>query len=88
MQSHWDRGFRPGRPQDEAAYKEVSVFETPEAAARKARDRSLGAYVAELEVPESCVASRNPVIGHVGLKETTPEQLLGCIQSIVRVHDV
>jgi hypothetical protein len=88
MQSHWDRGFQPPRPQDEAAYKEVSVFESPEAAAQKARDRKLGDYIAELEVPESAVGSRNPASGHIGLKDTTPDQLLGCIQSIVLVADV
>jgi hypothetical protein len=88
MMSHWDRGFRPSRPQDEAAYKEVSVFETPEAARQKARARNLGDYIAELEVPESVIGSRNPVSRHVGLKETTPQQLLGCIQSIVQVDDV
>jgi hypothetical protein len=64
------------------------VFETPEAAAQKASTRNLGDYIAELEVPESAIGSHNPLSGHMGLKETTPEQLLGCIQDIIRVEDV
>jgi hypothetical protein len=88
MKSHWELGRRPVRPQDEAAYKEVSVFGTPQAAAQKARSRNLGDYIAELDVPESAIGSRNPVSGHVGLRDTTPEQLLGYVQSIVRVVDV
>lgn len=88
MQSHWDLGRRPARSRDEAAYKEVSVFETPEAAARKARQRGLGAYLAELEISDEFVTSRNPVSGHVGLSGTTPEQFLDCVQSTIRVDDV
>jgi len=88
MKSHLDLGRRPTRPQDEEAYREVSVFETREAAAQKARARNLGDYVAELEVPEDAIGSRNPASGHVGLRNTTPEQLLGCVQGIVRVEDV
>ena len=88
MKSHWDLGKRPAKRRDEAAYQEVSTFETPEAAAAKARARGLGEYIAELEVPQSAVGSRTPATGHVGLRNTTPEQLLGCIQSIVRVDSV
>lgn len=88
MKSHWDLGRRPVRPQDEAAFKEVSVFETQQAAAQKAKTRNLGDYIAELDVPESAIGSRNPVTHHVGLKDTTPEQLLEYVQSIVRVTDV
>src|SRR6266699_396784 len=84
MKSHWDLGRRPGRRQDEAAWKEVSTFETTATAAARARARNLGDYIAELEVPEQAVRSRTST-GHVGLYGMTPEQLLGCIQSIVRV---
>lgn len=85
--SHWDLGKRPAKKQDEAAFKEVSTFTTAAAAAAKARARHLGDYVAELEVPESAIGSRASS-GHVGLDGMTPEQLLGCVQSIVRVDDV
>jgi hypothetical protein len=87
MKSHWDVGKRPSRKQDEDAYKEVSTFETAEAAAAKARARNLGDYIAELEVPDQAIRSRARS-GHVGLYGMTPEELLGCIQSILRVDDV
>lgn len=87
MKSHWDLGRRPARKQDEEAYKEVSTFETASAAAKKARARNLGSYIAELEVPDSAIGSRGSS-GHVGLQGMAPEQLLDCIQSIVLVDDV
>lgn len=87
MKSHWDLGKRPVRKQDEASWKEVSTFETAAAAAAKARARNLGDYIAELEVPENAIGSRASS-GHVGLRGTTPEQLLECVQGIVRVADV
>jgi hypothetical protein len=49
---HWDLGKRPSDSRSEAAYREVSAFDTPEAAATKARARNLGEYIAELEVPD------------------------------------
>ncbi len=95
MKSHWDLGMQPRKQGNEAAYRRavaayqgVSTFETPAAAAAKARTRNLGEYIAELEVPESMVGSRTASTGHVGLKGTTPEQLLGCVRSMVRVDDV
>lgn len=87
MKSHWDLGKRPQRRRDETAYKEVSTFETAEAAARKARLRNLGDYVAELNVPESAIGSRADNTGHVGLRGMTPEELLGCVQSVTAVDD-
>ena len=80
--SHWDLGKRPARAQDEAAYKEVSVFDTPERAAAKARARHLGEYIAELEVPDETPRSYNPVSRHSGLQETTPGQLLAWVQDV------
>lgn len=88
MKSHWDLGKRPAKERDEASYKEVSTFETPQAAAAKARARGLGMYIAELEVPESTVGSRTASSGHVGLAGTTPEQLLGYVQQVMRVDEV
>lgn len=42
MKSHWDLGKRPARLRDEAAWKEVSVFDSAERAAAKVRARDLG----------------------------------------------
>jgi hypothetical protein len=80
--SHWDRGRRPANPRDEASFKEVSVFDNREAAARKARLLQLGEYIAELEVPDSVPRSHNAATGHVGLRGATPEQLLEYVQSV------
>jgi hypothetical protein len=90
MKSHWDLGHRPasGRKQDEIRYKEVSVFDTPEAAAAKARARRLGEYIAELEVPDVLVGSHNPETGHYGLTGTTPGQLLGLVQNMREIGGV
>ena len=88
MQSHWDRGHRPARPQDEAAYKEVSVFVSAELAAAKARARNLGEYIAELDVPDGAPMTLNPGSGHVGLIGTTPGQLLDMVQNVQRVDGV
>jgi hypothetical protein len=92
MKSHWDLGKRPPRHGSEAAYQrsveayqEVSTFETASAAAAKARTRGLGQYIAELDVPESAIASRTPSSSHVGLAGLTPPQLL---ESVLRVHSV
>jgi hypothetical protein len=92
MKSHWELGKRPPRQGSEAAYqrsveayKEVSTFETARAAAAKARTRRLGQYIAELEVPETAIASRTPSSSHVGLTGLTPEQLL---DSVLRVQSV
>ena len=87
MTSHWDLGHRPALPRDEAAYREVSTFDTPEAAAAKALARNLGEYVAEL-VSDETPTSRNPRTGHVGLAGMTPGELLGCVQGIRRVDEV
>jgi hypothetical protein len=81
MKSHWDLGRRPGRDKDEAAWKEVSTFETAELAAQKARLHGLGEYIAELEVPDDAPMTRKPS-GHVGLAETTPDQLLGMVRNV------
>lgn len=88
MLSHWDLGKRPADPRSEAAYKEVSTFDTPETAARKAQALNLGEYVAELEVPDETLRSYKPSTGHSGLQGTTPEQLLTCIQDVRRVEDI
>jgi hypothetical protein len=88
MRSHWDLGKRPKDRRDEAAYQEVSTFETVEAAAAKARARNLGEYIAELEVPDSAIASRSASTRHVGVSNMTPQQLLLCVQSVVLVEDV
>lgn len=94
MKSHWDLGKRPPRHGSEAAYQrsvesyqEVSTFETASAAAAKARTRGLGQYVAELEVPESAIASRTAASSHVGLTGLTPEQLLDSVLSVHSVDD-
>jgi hypothetical protein len=88
MTSHWDLGRRPALPRDEAAYREVSTFDTPEAAAAKALARNLGDYIAELEVSDETPTSRNPRTGHVGLAGMMPGELLGCVQGIRRVDEV
>lgn len=88
MKSHWDLGRRPGRPSDEASYREVSVFDTREAAARKARALQLGEFIAELEVPDAVPRSYSAHSGHVGLRETTPEQLLGYVRRVQRLDQV
>jgi hypothetical protein len=88
MKSHWDLGYRPSRPSGEAAYKEVSTFDTAERAAAKARARDLGEYVAELEIPDETPMSRNEETGHRGLQGMTPEQLLGCVQDVRRVDEI
>jgi hypothetical protein len=87
MKSHWDLGKRPPRPRDEASYREVSVFDTLEAAARKARARRLGDYIARLEVPDEVAMTRSPS-GHVGLSGTNPAQLLGYVQHVRGVDEV
>jgi hypothetical protein len=89
MKSHWEVGRRParGRPQDEVAFKEVSVFSTPEAAAAKARARQLGDYIAELEIPDELIGSRKPETGHYGLRDTTPDQLLGLVQNVQEIEE-
>jgi hypothetical protein len=94
MKSHWELGRRPPQQGNQAAYRrdveayqEVSTFETPQAAAEKARIRGLGEYIAELEVPQSAIGSRTPSSSHVGLKGLTPEQLLSSVLSVVRVDD-
>ena len=85
MKSHWDLGRRPASQRDEAVYKEVSVFETSEAAATKARARNLGEYIAELEVPDTMIGSRNPQTRHCGLTGTTPDQLLDLVQDVQQI---
>lgn len=57
LKSHWDLGIRPAKPRDEGAYREVSVFDTPQAAAQKARARNLGSFIAVLEVPDDSLMS-------------------------------
>jgi len=88
MKSHWDLGKRPSQPRDEASYREVSVFDTIEAAVRKARARSLGDYIACLDVPDEVAMSRNPSSGHVGLAGTSPAQLLGYVQHVQAVDEI
>jgi len=88
MKSHWDLGKRPLHPRDEASYREVSVFDTLEAAARKARAFRLGAYIARLEVPDGVAMTRSPSSGHVGLAGTNPAQLLGYVQHVQGVDEV
>jgi hypothetical protein len=93
MMSYWDLGRRPlrreGDPKyegDKAAYEEVSVFATAEAAAAKARARNLGGYIAELEVPDDAPMSSKGA--HRGLIGTTPSQLLGMVRNVHRVDEV
>ncbi|MGI8449338.1 MAG: hypothetical protein ACR2MP_19600 [Streptosporangiaceae bacterium] len=88
MRSHWDLGRRPTNPSGEAAYREVSTFNTAEAAASKARLLGLGEFVAELEVPDTVVMKIKAATGHVGLSGTDPAQLLGYVQDVQSVHDV
>ena len=88
MKSHWDLGKRPAKKRDEASFKEISTFETAQAAAAKARSRGLGAFIAELEVPEGALGSRTASTGHVGLAGITPEQLLGYVQQVMLVDEV
>ena len=88
MKSHWDLGKRPKRQRDEAAYKEVSTFNTLEAAASKARLLNLGEYIVELEVPESAIASQTSSSGHVGLAGLTPDDLLASICSVTPLDEV
>jgi len=88
MKSHWDLGKRPSLPRDEASYREVSVFDTPEAAARKARAYGLGDYIACLDVPDETAMTRSPSSGHVGLAGTNPAQLLGCVQDVQTVDEI
>ena len=87
MRSHWDLGKRPSRQQEEAAYKEVSTFDTPKRAADKAQARDLGEYIALLDVPDAIPMSRKPASGHVGLIGTTPDQLLGYVRAVHRVDE-
>ena len=88
MLSHWDLGKRPRDPRSEAAYREVSTFDTPEVAARKARAYDLGEYVAELEIPDDTPHSYTTSTGHTGLQGTTPEQLLACVRGVRRVEEI
>ena len=88
MRTHWDLGIRPANRRSDAAYKEVSTFDTPEAAAAKARARNLGEYIAELEVPDETPRSYTASTGHTGLQGTTPAQLLTCIRDVRRVDDI
>ena len=87
MKSHWDLGRRPGRERDESAFREVSTFNTPEAAARKAQARKLGDFIAALEIPDTVTMSIGHA-GHVGLSGTDPGQLLGYIQDVQHVNEV
>ncbi len=93
MMSYWDLGRKPSRSQDDpryeqdkAAYEEVSVFVTAEAAAAKARTRNLGGYIAELEIPDDTPMSAKG--GHRGLIGTTPDQLLAMVRNVQRVDEV
>jgi len=90
MLSHWDLGKRPvpHTPRNEAAYKEISTFDTPEAAAAKARARDLGEYIAELDVPDETPYSYVASTGHAGLRGTTPGGLLACVQHVRRVDEI
>lgn len=88
MLSHWDLGKRPSDPRSEAAFKEVSTFDTLEAAARKARAARLGEYIAELEVPDATPHSYKQSTGHIGLQGTTPEQLLARVRDVRPVGEI
>ena len=88
MLSHWDLGKRPSDPRSEAAHKEVSAFDTLEAAAKKARARGLGEYIAELEVPDETPRSYASSTGHIGLQGTTPGQLLRWVRDVRRVDEI
>lgn len=90
MKSAWDLGRRPTREREEreeAIFRRVSTFNTPEAAARKAQALNLGDFIAVLEVPDTVTMVAAPS-GHVGLGETNPTQLLGYIQEVQRVNEV
>ena len=65
----------------EAAWKEVSVFDSAERAAAKARARDLGEFLAVLEVPDETPMSHGNQ-GHKGLIGTTPEELLAYVQAV------
>ena len=86
LKSHWDLGKRPANPRDEASWQEVSVFDSAERAAAKARARDLGDFLALLEVPDETMMSHGNQ-GHKGLIATTPEQLLGYVQAVHRVEE-
>jgi len=90
MKSHWDLGRRPANPtpRDEEAYREVSTFNSAQAAAHKARARGLGDYIATLEVPDTVNKTIKESTGHVGLSGTAPDELLGYVQSVQTVEDV
>lgn len=73
---------RPLRPEDEVAWREVSTFDTREKAAQMSCERKLGDYIVELEIPDEIERSQDPTTGHVGLRGTTPDQLLGCVRNV------
>lgn len=89
MRSYWDLGRRPFpyRPQDEAAYREVSAFVSAELAARTARLRGLGDYIAELDIPDDTSMSRT-ARGHLGLRGLAPAELLGMVINVRSVSEV
>jgi hypothetical protein len=88
MRSPWDAGRRPERQRDEATYRAVSAFDTFERAAHKARERNLGPYVAELEIPDDLERTYRPDIGHLDLYGTTPEQLLSYVLGVRSVDEI
>lgn len=90
MLSAWELGRRPDplTPGSEAVFREVSTFNTPQAAALKAQAFGLGDYIATLDIPDTVTATVKETTGHVGLAGATPEELLGYVQNVQPVDDV
>jgi hypothetical protein len=46
------------------------------------RERKLGPYIVELDIPDEIERSQDAITGHVGLSGTTPQQLLECVRNV------
>jgi hypothetical protein len=73
---------RPLTPADEVAWDEVSTFDDRDRAARIARRRRLGDYIAELEMPDEMEHSHDPETGHRGWRLTRPDDLLRRVRNV------
>lgn len=72
MRSHWDLGKRPPDPRSEAAYQEVSTFDTPEAAASKAQALGLGNMLRSWKFQTKPHAHTSPRQVTAGCEEPLP----------------